>query len=55
MVLEKTETLVSYQSCIPKNVEAYSTVSEWMEYKWQLNNSIKTVAAFENFTGISAR
>jgi lysine 2,3-aminomutase len=52
LVFEETETLVSYQSCIPRNVEAYTTVSEWMEYKWQLNHSIKTVAAFENFTGI---
>ena len=53
MVFEETETLVSYQSCIPKNVDAYTTVSEWRDYKWQLSHSIKTVADFEKFTGIT--
>jgi lysine 2,3-aminomutase len=53
LVVEETETLVSYQSSIPKNVEKYTTVSEWRDYKWQLSHSIKTVAAFEKFTGIT--
>jgi lysine 2,3-aminomutase len=53
LVIEEAETFVSYQSCIPKNVEAYMTVSEWTDYKWQLSHSIKTVAAFEKFTGIT--
>jgi len=53
VVIEETETLMSYQSCIPKNVEAYTTVSEWRDYKWQLSHSIKTIAAFEKFTGIT--
>ena len=53
MVLEETENLVSYQSCIPKNVEAYTTVSEWRDYKWQLSHSIKTIADFEKFTTIT--
>ena len=53
LVIEETETLVSYQSCIPKNVEPYTTVSEWRDYEWQLSHSIKTVAAFEKFTGIT--
>jgi len=53
LVFEETETLVSYQSCIPKNVDAYTTVSEWRDYKWQLSHSIKTVADFEKFTGIT--
>ena len=53
LVLEETETIVSYQSCIPKNMEAYTTVSEWRDYKWQLSHSIKTVADFENLTGIT--
>ena len=53
LVLEETETFVSYQSYITKNKEPCTTVSEWKDYKWQLNNSIKTVTAFEKFTGIT--
>ncbi len=53
LVLEEAETFVGYQSCIPKNVEPYTTVSEWTDYEWQLSHSIKTVVAFEKFTGIT--
>jgi lysine 2,3-aminomutase len=52
LVVEKTETIISYQEHAAKNGEANITVREWKNYKWQLNNSIKTVAAFERFTGI---
>jgi lysine 2,3-aminomutase len=52
VVVEKNENLISYESHMPKNTNAYTTVSEWSNYKWQLNNSIKSVAAFEKFTGI---
>ena len=53
LVLEEAESLVSNQSYFHKNVESYSTFNEWKDYKWQLNHSIKTIAAFEKFTGIS--
>jgi len=52
LVLEETEPLAGYQSYIPKNMESYVTFNQWKNYQWQLNNSIKTVPAFENFTGI---
>ena len=53
MVLGEAENIVIYQSCIPKNVEAYTTAEEWRDYKWQLSHSIKTIADFEEFTGIT--
>ena len=53
MVVEKTENIISYQEYAAKNAEANITVTKWKDYKWQLNNSIKTVAAFEKFTGIT--
>ncbi len=53
MVVEKNESIISFQECAAKNVEANITDTKWKDYKWQLNNSIKTVAAFENFTGIT--
>ncbi len=52
LVVEKTESIISFQEYAAKNAEAHITVTKWKDYKWQLNNSIKTVAAFENFTGI---
>jgi len=53
LVVEKTENIISYQEYAAKNAEANITVTKWKDYKWQLNNSIKTVAAFEKFTGIT--
>ena len=53
MVIEKNENVISYQGYAAENAEANITVTKWKDYKWQLNNSIKTVAAFENFTGIT--
>jgi lysine 2,3-aminomutase len=53
LVVEKNENIISYQEYAAKNAEANISVTKWKDYKWQLNNSIKTVAAFENFTGIT--
>jgi lysine 2,3-aminomutase len=53
LVVEKTENIISHQEYAAKNAEANITVTKWKDYKWQLNNSIKTVSAFENFTGIT--
>ncbi len=52
MVLEKTESVISCQLFGEKTEEAEITVGNWKDFEWQLNNSIKTVAAFEKFTGI---
>lgn len=53
MVLEKNEKAVAYQTCLPKNVKTHPAASYWGDYKWQLNNSIKSIDAFERFTGLS--
>ncbi len=53
MIAEKTETVEGYGLYLQKNAHAYPTDSEWANHKWQLNHSIKTVAAFEEFTGIT--
>jgi lysine 2,3-aminomutase len=53
IIVEKAENLISYQSYLKKNVDAHITVDEWLDYKWQLQNSIKTVDAFEALTGIT--
>ncbi len=47
-----SEKLHSYQAYLSKKLDKYVTAIEWRDYKWQLNNSIKTIEAFENFTGI---
>jgi lysine 2,3-aminomutase len=52
MIVESSEILTSYNAYITKKTEKYVTVSKWKDYKWQLENSIKTIAAFESFTGI---
>ena len=54
MIFEKTrEHPVTYQAIYHKNrgVRGVETL-DWKDYKWQLNNSIKTIVDFENFTGI---
>jgi lysine 2,3-aminomutase len=53
LIPEKTETVEGYGLYLQKNAHTYPTDSEWENYKWQLNHSIKTVAAFEEFTGIT--
>jgi lysine 2,3-aminomutase len=44
---------MSYQSYLSKNVTNPVSVIEWMDYRWQLKNSIRTSAAFESFMGIT--
>ena len=53
MNTEKIEKLTMNQEAIAKNVSESSTISNWKDYKWQLDNSIKTIAAFEKLTGIT--
>jgi lysine 2,3-aminomutase len=52
MIVEKTPSLISYETYFSKNLQNFVSLSEWTDYKWQLNNSIKTVDDFENFTDI---
>ena len=37
---------------LSKNLQNFVSLSEWTDYCWQLNNSIKTIGDFENFTAI---
>ena len=53
IVEEKNEGLVSPRVYIKTKVGSRATVTDWRNYKWQLNNSIKTIAAFEEFTDIA--
>lgn len=52
MNTKKTDTLSISQESIAKNVSENTTVSNWKDYKWQLENSIKDIATFEKLTGI---
>ncbi len=52
MIVEKTPSLISYETYLPKSLQNFVSLSEWTDYRWQLDNSIKTVADFESFTGI---
>jgi lysine 2,3-aminomutase len=52
MTIKTLEKLVSYQAYLKKNFESPVSVTDWKDYKWQLKNSIRTVDAFERFTGI---
>jgi lysine 2,3-aminomutase len=53
MVSKRTEKLKGFHSCIAGNADKPITLGEWKNYKWQLANSIKTISAFEKFTGIT--
>jgi len=52
MVDAKANSLVSYQAYVSNNKETYITVDEWKDHQWQLENSIKSISDFEEFTGI---
>ena len=54
MVIKKTESLLNHQEAyISRIVNSAVIYREWKDYKWQLSNSIKTIVAFEKFTGIT--
>ncbi len=52
MIVEKPPSIISYETYLPRSLQNFVSLSEWTDYRWQLDNSIKTVADFENFTGI---
>src|SRR5271169_2516969 len=53
MIVEKIQPLKNYEEYLSSSLQNFVSLSEWTDYHWQLNNSIKTVADFENFTGIN--
>ncbi len=52
MIVEKTQSSECYETYLPKKVQNFVSLIEWTDYRWQLNNSIKNIDAFENFTAI---
>ncbi len=52
MIVEKTQPLIRYKAYLSKSLQNFVSLNEWTDYQWQLNNSIKTIVDFENFTGI---
>jgi lysine 2,3-aminomutase len=53
MIVEEIENLRCYKDKIKRTLDSQVDVCNWKDYKWQLYNSIKTISAFENFTGIN--
>lgn len=41
------------QQVIAKKIEAYSEKSNWLDWKWHVRHTIKTIENFEKLTGIS--
>lgn len=52
MIVHEKEKLLSYQAYVSQNIDDHASVIEWTNYKWQLNNSIKTINQFQKATGI---
>ena len=53
MVLEKNEKPVAIQTYLARGPKAHAPASYWSDYKWQLNNAIRSIEAFQRFTGIT--
>lgn len=45
--------MVAYQTYAPKKMKAHAPANYWSDFKWQLNNSVRTIESFERFTGIT--
>ncbi len=53
MIVEN-KNLINYQAYSKTKLAAKTAaVNDWKDYRWQLNNSIKTIRSFEKFTGIT--
>jgi lysine 2,3-aminomutase len=52
MIVEKTEKAIAVQVFNRKNFGTQAASIQWQDYKWQLKNSIRTIKAFEETTGI---
>ena len=53
MIVGKTENFIDYKAKTKTKLASQVNIGDWKDYKWQFYNSIKTIAAFEKFTGIS--
>ena len=53
MIVEKTEEAYASPVLSRKSFGTQVASIQWQDYKWQLNNSIRTIKAFEEATGIS--
>jgi lysine 2,3-aminomutase len=51
ITIEKTE-FAKHEETLAKRFHKHSTGSNWKDYKWQLENSIKDIDTFEKVTGI---
>ena len=52
MIVEKTEKAIVVPVFNRKSSARQVASIQWQDYKWQLNNSIRTIKAFEEATGI---
>ena len=52
MIVENNASLISNQAFLKMRVGTKSILDDWKDYRWQLKNSIKTIEAFEEATGI---
>jgi lysine 2,3-aminomutase len=52
MIVEKTEKAIADPIFKRKKFGTQAASIQWQDYKWQLNNSIRTIKAFEETTGI---
>jgi lysine 2,3-aminomutase len=50
IVKDKEHAIISYQTYSKNNQQV--TIEQWRDYKWQLNNAIRSIDDFERFTGI---
>ena len=50
IVKDKEHVIISYQTYTKNNQQV--TIEQWRDYKWQLNNAIRSIEDFERFTGI---
>jgi lysine 2,3-aminomutase len=53
VVLAKNEKTVAYQTYMAKGANTHAPGSFWSDYKWQMKNAIRSIDAFERFTGIT--
>ncbi len=53
MIVERSKNPFILEAFTKTKRKVQLTQNDWKDYKWQLNNSIKTIAAFEKLTGIT--
>ena len=53
MIVERNENSIIFEAYTKTKKSDQLTEIGWTDYRWQLNNSIKTIVAFEKLTGIT--